>query len=316
MNNIYDLIIIGSGPAGLSAGLYSGRSKLKSLIIEKEKPGGQIASTNEVANYPGSIKDATGPSLIERMVEQSDQFGTERVMDEILQVNLKDNIKVVKGNKAEYKAKSVILATGAKPKLLGCPGEKDFIGRGVSYCSTCDGDFFTGLDVYVVGGGDSAVQEALHLTKFAKKVTIIHRRSELKAAKSLQDRAFKNEKIDYIWDSEVKEIKGEGIVNSIVLENLKTGEKREIIADEEFGTFGVFIFVGYDPQTEVFKEQIELDRGYIKTDEYMRTSLPGVFAAGDCRNTPLRQVITAAADGAIASIYAEKYIHDEFESNN
>ncbi|AFS78101.1 thioredoxin reductase TrxB [Gottschalkia acidurici 9a] len=314
MNDIYDLIIIGSGPAGLSAGLYSGRAKLRALIIEKEKPGGQIASTNEVANYPGSIKDATGPSLIERMVEQSDQFGTERVTDEVREVNLKDKIKVVKSDKGEYKSKSVIIATGAKPKLLGCPGEKDFIGRGVSYCSTCDGDFFTGLDVYVVGGGDSAVQEALHLTKFAKKVTIIHRRSELKAAKSLQDRAFKNEKIDYIWDSEVKEIKGEGIVNSLVLENLKTGEKREIIADDEFGTFGVFIFVGYDPQTEVFKDQIELDRGYIKTDEYMKTSLLGVFAAGDCRNTPLRQVITASADGAIASIYAEKYIHDEFES--
>lgn len=313
MSNIYDVVILGAGPAGLSAGLYAARAKMKTLVIEKEKPGGQIVTTNEVANYPGSVENATGPSLIGRMVSQADEFGAERVVDEIKEVNLTDKVKVIKGSKGEYQAKSVIVATGAKPKLLGCPGEKEFTGKGVSYCATCDGDFFTDFDVYVVGGGDSAVEEAIFLTKFARKVTIIHRRDKLKAAKSIQEKAFNNEKIDFIWDTQIKEIKGEGIVESLVLENLKTGEQSEIVANEDDGTFGVFVFVGFNPQTDLFQGVIDMENGYIKTDSSMKTNVPGVFAAGDCRVTPLRQVITAAADGAVAAIQAEKYIENEFQ---
>ncbi|KNF10133.1 thioredoxin reductase TrxB [Gottschalkia purinilytica] len=313
MSNIYDVVILGAGPAGLSAGLYAARAKMKTLVIEKEKPGGQIVTTNEVANYPGSVENATGPSLIGRMVSQADEFGAERIVDEIKEVNLTDKVKIIKGSKGEYQAKSVIVATGAKPKLLGCPGEKEFTGKGVSYCATCDGDFFTDFDVYVVGGGDSAVEEAIFLTKFARKVTIIHRRDKLKAAKSIQEKAFKNEKIDFIWDTQVKEIKGEGIVESLVLENLKTGEQSEIVANEDDGTFGVFVFVGFNPQTDIFEGVIDMENGYIKTDGSMKTNVPGVFAAGDCRVTPLRQVITAAADGAVAAIQAEKYIENEFQ---
>ena len=312
MEKIYDVVIIGSGPAGLAAGLYAGRATLKTLIIEKEKAGGQIVGTEEVVNYPGSIREATGPSLIARMVEQSDEFGAERVIDTITEVDFSDKIKVLKGEKNEYKAKAVIIATGARPRKIGCPGEKELVGRGVSYCATCDGAFFTGLDVYVVGGGDAAVEEAIFLTKFAKKVTIIHRRGELRAARSIQERAFKNEKIDFIWDSEVKEIKGEGLVEAMILKNKKTGEETEIVASEEDGTFGIFVFVGFLPQTEIFENVVEMERGYIVTDGSMKTDIEGVFAAGDCRVKPLRQVVTATADGATAAIVVEKYIEENF----
>lgn len=313
MENIYDVIIVGSGPAGLSAGIYAGRARLKTLIIEKARAGGQIVTTNEVANYPGSIKDATGPTLIERMVEQVDEFGAERISDTIVEVDFSDKIKVLKGQNGEYKAKAVIIATGAKPRLLGCPGEKELVGKGVSYCATCDGAFFTDLDVYVIGGGDSAVEEALFLTKFARKVTIVHRRDELRAAKSIQEKAFKNDKIEFIWNTEVKEIKGDGIVEAMVLRNRVTGEETEIVADEDDGTFGIFVFIGYVPQTDIFKNIINTDdRGYIITDDNMKTNIKGVFAAGDCRVKSLRQVVTATADGAIAAVQAEKYIEDNF----
>src|SRR5690625_3469672 len=192
---IYDVVIIGGGPAGLSAGLYAARARLKTLIIEKEAYGGQIATTEDVENYPGSITEPTGPELVERMIEQVEDFGAERKTDEITEVDFSGKLKLVKG-KEEYKAKTVIIATGAVPRPIGCPGEEEFTGRGVSYCATCDGPFFEGLEVFVVGGGDSAVEEAIFLTRFAKKVTIIHRRDELRAAKSLQERAFKNPKID------------------------------------------------------------------------------------------------------------------------
>lgn len=313
MSNIYDVIVIGSGPAGLSAGLYSGRAKMKTLIIEKEKAGGQIVSTEEVENYPGSVEHETGPSLIARMVEQVKKFGAERVTDTITEVNLDEDIKVVKGEKAEYQAKAVIIATGAKPRLIGCPGEKEFTGKGVSYCATCDGAFFEDFDVYVIGGGDSAVEEAMFLTKFARKVTIVHRRDTLRAAKSIVEKAEKNEKIDFIWNSEVKEIKGEGIVEAMVLKNRETGEETEIVANEDDGTFGIFVFVGYLPQTDLFKGIIDMDeRGYIPTDDNMKTNIEGVFAAGDNRVKSLRQVVTATADGAIAAIQAEKYIEEKF----
>lgn len=313
MSNLYDVIIIGSGPAGLVAGLYAARAKMKTLILEKEKAGGQIVTTEEVANYPGSIENATGPSLIARMVEQCDEFGAERILDEVKEVHLQDKIKVIKGLKGEYQAKAVIIATGAKPRPIGCPGEKELTGKGVSYCATCDADFFTDLEVYVIGGGDSAVEEAMYLTKFARKVTIVHRRDQLRAAKSIQEKAFKNEKLHFIWNTVVKELKGDGILQSMVLENRVTGEITEIVADEEDGTFGVFVFVGYDPVTSLFEGIVEMENGYIKTDENMRTNIPGVFAAGDCRVKSLRQVVTATADGAIAATQAEKYIESAFE---
>ncbi|MGV8145563.1 MAG: thioredoxin-disulfide reductase [Alkaliphilus sp.] len=314
MEKIYDVIIIGAGPAGLSAGLYAARGKMSTLILEKEKVGGQIVTTEEVANYPGSVPNATGPSLIARMIEQCGEFGAVIEKDTISEVKLDGKIKELIGAKATYQAKTVILASGASPRLMNVPGEKEFTGKGVSYCATCDADFFTDLEVFVIGGGDSAVEEALHLTKFARKVTVVHRRNELRAAKSIQEKAFKHEKIDFVWDTAVKEIKGDGIVESVVFENLKTGEITEHHADEEDGTVGVFVFIGYIPQTSLVKDILETDRtGYIKTDDNMKTSIPGVFVAGDCRVKSLRQVVTAVSDGAIAAIQAEKHIADIFE---
>ncbi|HHV38816.1 MAG TPA: thioredoxin-disulfide reductase [Tepidimicrobium sp.] len=309
---IYDVVILGAGPAGLAAGLYASRARLKTLILEKEKAGGQIATTDEVANYPGSIENATGPSLIERMVEQVDEFGAERKIDTVKEVQLEGETKVVKGEKEEYKAKTVVIATGAIPRPIGCPGEADLVGRGVSYCATCDAAFFEDMEVYVVGGGDTAVEEGMYLSKFARKVTIIHRRDELRAAKSIQEKAFANEKMAFMWDSVVTEIKGDGIVESMIVENVKTGEKTEIVADEDDGTFGIFPFIGFVPATEIFEGIVNMEGGYILTDEDMKTNVPGVFAAGDVRVKSLRQVVTATADGAIAAVQAGKYI-DELE---
>ncbi len=312
MSKIYDLVIIGAGPAGLSAGLYGARGKMSTLIIEKDKTGGQIVTTEEVANYPGSIHDASGPSLIARMAEQADEFGAERIKDNIVDFDFTGKIKILKGEKAQYQAKAVIVATGASPKKLDVPGEKELTGKGVSYCATCDADFFQDMEVFVVGGGDSAVEEAMYLTKFASKVTIVHRRDALRAAKSIQDKAFANSKIEFKWDSVIKEIKGDGIVESVVFENTKTGEVSEYFADEEFGTFGIFVFTGYIPQTDVFKGKLDMNQaGYFVTNQNMETNIPGVFAAGDCREKVLRQVVTATADGAIAAIMAEKYIEHE-----
>lgn len=314
MENIYDVVIIGGGPAGLSAGLYAARGKMSTLILEKEKAGGQIVTTDEVANYPGSMENATGPKLIDRMVEQCNEFGAKFEKDTIKEIKVDEPIKVLVGEKATYKAKSIIIASGAKPRLIGVPGEKELTGKGVSYCATCDADFFTDLEVFVIGGGDSAVEEAIFLTKFARKVTIVHRRDELRAAKSIQEKAFKNPKIDFLWDTVVEEIKGDGIVESVVFKNVKTNELTEYTADEEDGTFGIFVFVGYLPATGIFKGIVDMDEaGYIITDDNMKTNIPGVFAAGDCRVKALRQVITAAADGAIAATQAEKYIENEFE---
>ena len=308
MSEIYDVVIIGAGPAGLAAGLYASRARLKTLILEKEKAGGQIVTTDEVANYPGSVENASGPSLIARMVDQVDEFGAERKLDTIKEIELEGETKVLKGEKGEYKAKTVIIATGANPRPIGCPGEKELTGRGVSYCATCDAAFFEDMEVYVVGGGDTAVEEAMYLTKFARKVTVIHRRDELRAAKSIQEKAFNNEKMNFMWDSVVEEIKGDGIVESMVVKNVKTGELTEIHADEDDGTFGIFVFVGFIPATKLFDGVITMEDGYIKTDEDMNTNIPGVFAAGDCRVKSLRQVVTATADGAIAAVQAGKHI--------
>lgn len=313
MEKIYDLVIIGAGPGGLSAGLYGARAKMDTLIIEKDKTGGQISTTEEVANYPGSIPDASGPTLVARMVEQVEEFGAQKVKDNILEVDFSKDIKVLKGEKDVYKAKAVIVATGASPRKLDVPGEKELTGKGVSYCATCDADFFTDMQVFVVGGGDSAVEEALFLTKFAKQVTIVHRRDSLRAAKSIQEKAFKNPKIDFKWDTAIKEIKGDGIVESVIFENLKTNEVEEYLADEEFGTFGIFVFTGYLPQTDLFKDVLEMDKqGYLITDTKMNSNIKGVFVAGDCRQKTLRQVVTAVADGAIAAVEAEKYVDEHF----
>lgn len=305
---IYDVIIIGAGPAGLAAGLYASRARLKTLIIEKEKAGGQIVTTDEVANYPGSIENATGPTLIARMEEQAKEFGAEFILDTIVDAKLEGETKVLIGEKEEYQSKTVIIATGANPRAIGCPGEKELVGRGVSYCATCDAAFFEDLEVFVVGGGDTAVEEGMYLAKFARKVTIVHRRDELRAAKSIQEKAFANDRMHFMWDSTVEEIKGDGIVESMIVKNTKTGETTEIVAHEDDGTFGIFPFIGFIPATKLFEGKVEMEDGYIPTDANMKTNIDGVFAAGDVRVTPLRQVVTAAADGAIAAVQAEKYI--------
>jgi thioredoxin reductase (NADPH) len=304
---MYDVIVIGGGPAGLSAGLYGSRSKLNVLIIEKEKFGGQVTTTAELENYPGSIEDCTGATLAARMKHQAEEFGTSFVKDVVVDMDLTKQIKVIKGKKEEYQAKAVILATGAQPKLGGFKNENELRGKGVSYCATCDADFFEGLDIAVIGGGDSAITEALYLTKFAESVTIIHRRDSLRAAKSLQEKAFNNPKIKFCWDSTVVEAKGDEILEGLVVKNIKTGELSELEVN------GVFVFVGLDPITAVLQGHVNLDDyGYIPTNEEMETNVEGVFAAGDVRVKKLRQVITAAADGAIAAIVAEEYINEKF----
>ncbi len=310
---MYDVVVIGAGPAGLSAGLYAARAKMSVLILEKDKVGGQIVTTDEVANYPGSVPSATGPSLVNRMVQQCEEFGAKREKDGVKSLKLGDKIKKIHTDSGKIiEAKSIIVATGATPRKIGCPGEKDFTGKGVSYCATCDADFFTDLEVFCIGGGDTAVEEAMFLTKFARKVTIVHRRDTLRAAKSIVEKAMKNDKIQFMWDTEVVEIKGEGIVESIVFKNKKTGETSEYVAHEDDGTFGIFVFVGYLPQTELFTDVLDMENGYIVTDDNMKTNIAGVFAAGDVRKKSLRQVVTATADGAIAAVQAEKYIEDAF----
>ena len=309
MNNIYDVVILGAGPAGLAAGLYAGRSCLKTLIIEKGQDGGQIAITDEIENYPGQIVEGeSGPSLIARMSEQAKKFGAERVSDVIKSVELEGEVKKLVGAKGEYLGKTIILATGAFPRPIGCKNEGKFVGKGISFCATCDANFFEDFEVFVVGGGDSAVEEAMYLTKFARKVSIIHRRDELRAAKSIQEKAFKNPKMNFIWDTVVEEVDGDELLNKMVLKNVKTGELTTYEADEEDGLFGLFGFIGMIPNSGLFEGIIEMDRGYIKTDDNMHTNIPGVYAAGDIRVKSLRQVVTAAADGAIAAMQAEKYL--------
>ncbi len=308
MQQIYDVLIIGAGPAGLSAGLYAGRSRLTTLLIEKEKDGGQIVITSEVENYPGCIEEESGSSLVARMTRQTENFGVERVRDTIVQVDFSGEVKVLTGKKGEYFGRTVIIATGAYPRPIGCEGERELIGKGVSYCATCDGNFFEDMDIYVVGGGDTAVEEAMYLTKFGRKVTIIHRRDQLRAARSIQEKAHKNPKIHFMWDTVITKLKGDGLLEAMTVKNVRTGEEFEILAPEEDGTFGVFGFIGFLPQSAVFAEAITIYDGYILTNENMETNIPGVFAAGDIRVKQVRQVVTAAADGAIAAMMAEKYL--------
>ena len=312
MEALYDVIILGGGPAGLAAGLYAGRSRMKTLLIEKGASGGQIALSADVENYPGQMLEGeTGVTLSARMAEQCQRFGVERAADTIREVQLTGEVKCLTGGKGEYRARTVIIASGASPRPIGCENEKEFTGKGISYCATCDGAFFRGLDVYVAGGGDSAVEEAIFLTRFARRVTVIHRRDALRAARSIQERAFANPKISFLWDSVVVRADGSDVLNALTVKNVKTGKLTEVRASQEDGMLGLFGFVGYLPNTGLFQDQLPLESGYIRTDEDMRTAIPGVFAAGDVRVKILRQVVTAAADGAIAAVQAERYLAEQ-----
>lgn len=297
----FDTIILGGGPAGLSAAIYASRGAVSTAIVDLNMLGGQPSNYLELENYPG-FQVIGGYDLMEKFEEHADKFGVKKFpMQEIQSVDLKS--KTIVTNEYEFKAKTIIIATGAQPMKLGVPGEKEFVGRGVSYCAVCDGAFYRNKVVAVVGGGNAAVEEAMYLTKFADKVYVIHRRNELRADKIVQERAFKNDKIEFIWDSVVKEIKGDNLVNTAVLENVKTKEISNLAVN------GVFPYIGMTPNVENISGQLEQDaRGFIVTDETMATSVEGVFAIGDVRTTPLRQVITAAADGAIGAVYAVKYL--------
>lgn len=313
MNKIYDLIIIGGGPAGLSAGLYAGRARLNTLIVEKESTGGQINSTSEIVNYPGVVK-TTGPNLTSDMRTQAENFGVQFQTADVLDINFDEDIKTIKTNNGELKSRAVIIATGASPRKLGFPGEIEYGGRGVAYCATCDGEFFKGLEVIVIGAGYAAAEEAIYLTRFAKKVIIIAREPEFTCAKSIGDKVKANSKIEIRFNTEVLEAVGDDVLRSVKLINNVTNEKSEYFPPKEDGTFGIFVFVGYEPQTKIFKNKIEMDRyGYILTNENMETSIKGVYAAGDLRPKLLRQVVTAVADGAIAATDAERYVASEKE---
>ncbi|MET3697532.1 thioredoxin reductase (NADPH) [Bacillus oleivorans] len=306
---IYDVIIAGAGPAGMTAAVYTSRANLSTLMIERGVPGGQMANTEDVENYPG-FESILGPELSNKMFEHAKKFGAEYAYGDIKEIVDGEEYKIVKAGSKEYKARSVIISTGAEYKKLGVPGENELGGRGVSYCAVCDGAFFKQRELVVVGGGDSAVEEGVYLTRFATKVTIVHRRDELRAQKILQQRAFDNEKIDFIWNHTVKEIHGEnGKVSSVTLVSTETGE------EQEFKTDGVFIYIGMVPLSKPFANLgITNSAGYIETDEKMETRVPGIFAAGDIREKTLRQIVTATGDGSIAAQSAQHYVEELIEA--
>ncbi|ADL13761.1 thioredoxin-disulfide reductase [Acetohalobium arabaticum] len=309
MSKIYDVLIVGGGPAGLAAGLYASRSKLDTLLLEtNSQVGGQVSTYHEMENYPGAL-DTSAPELMENFREHAEEFGTEIKQAEVEEIKPDGFIKTVSTKDGtEYKAKSVIVATGAEPRRLGVPGEDEFKGKGVSYCATCDADFFVDLEVVVVGNGNSAIEEALYLTKFASKVTVvvIHDEGTMDADKIYQERAYANDKIEFVWNSTLEEAKGDGLVDTAVLKNIKTGEKTDFSCD------GIFIFIGRVPRTDFLEGTVELtDNGYLKTDDKLETNVPGVYAAGDVREKFLRQVVTAAADGATTATAAGGYIEEE-----
>ena len=310
-NNVEKMIIIGSGPAGYTAALYTARANLQPLLFTGNEIGGQVAITYEVENYPGFPEGLTGPELVEKFQQQAEKFGARIEYDWVSGVDFGQHPFVVRTANGERKAEAVIVTTGATPRKLGVPGEKEYTGFGVSYCGTCDGFFFRGKEVIVVGGGDSAVEEGLFLTKFANKVTVIHRRDELRASKILQDRAFSNPKMEWKWSTVVERINAVGgdgngtppKVVSATLKDLKSGESYD------FPTDGVFVFVGHTPNSELFRSQLDIDdAGYIKTDRRYHTSVPGVFAAGEIQDPVFRQVITSAGQGAAAAMQAEKFL--------
>lgn len=305
-DSAYDVIIIGGGPSGLTAGLYASRARLKTLLLEKMGCGGQSAITDFIENYPGFPEGIGGYELAAKFEEQAKRFGLETRMEEVRSVSPQEaGIITVETLDARYTAGAVIVACGARFKMLGVPGEEELRGKGVSYCATCDGPFFRDKEVIVAGGGDSAIQEAIYLTRFTRKVTIVHRRGALRATKILQDRAFANPKISIVWNSKIAAIKGNEKVESVSVLNTVDGRETAIKAD------GIFIFIGWDPNTEFLGGQVQRDKGgYIITDDEMKTSLAGVFACGDARKKLLRQVVTAAGEGAVAAVAAQEYLDD------
>ncbi len=309
---IYDVIVIGGGAAGMSAGIYSGRAKMKTLVLEQSSVGGQAKTTNEIVNYPG-IRHTTGPKLMEEMHLQAEDFGVKFMQAEVLEAKLEGEVKVLKTTNGDFETRSVIIATGATPRTLGFPGEAEYRGRGVAYCATCDGEFYTGLEVFVIGAGFAAAEEAIFLTRFARKVTVIAREPEFTCAKTIADKVLAHPKIEVKFNTEIVEATGDELLRRVKFINNQTQETFEHVAAED-ETFGIFIFAGYVPQTKVFNGLVEMDKwGYIITDENMHTSVEGVYAAGDLRPKVLRQVVTAVADGAIASLEAEKYVAHEKE---
>jgi len=299
----WDVAIIGAGPAGLSAGLYCARAKLSTVIIEKMYPGGQAALTDKIENYPGFPEGINGMQLTENMKQQAEKFGAKILNGEVQGIEKQGDTFYIKLKNETLEAATVILAMGAQARKLGIEDEERYIGRGISYCATCDGAFYTGSPVAMVGGGDTAIEEALFLTRFASKIYVIHRRDQLRATKILQERAFNNEKIEFVWNSVVKGIKGDPMVQEVIVENVKTGEQRTLSVD------GLFVAIGWVPNTGIVKDLLKLDeQGYIITDENMQTEIPGLFAAGDVRKKSLRQVVTAVADGAQAAVSVEKYL--------
>ncbi len=298
----YDVIVVGAGPGGLSAAIYARRAGLKTLVLERATEGGQITLTNVVEDYPG-FSSISGEELAEKFADHAREFGVKFANEEVMQIDLQGDVKKVKTDlNNEYTAKVVVVATGSNPRKLGVPGEEEFTNRGVSYCAVCDGSFFKGKEVVVIGGGDSAVEEGIYLSKIASKVRIIHRRDKLRAQKIIQDRAFKIPNIEFIWDTVVTEIGGKDSVEYVTLKNVKSGETSKL------ETSGVFIYVGLVPNSELVKENVNVDQnGFILTDEHMETNVKGVYAVGDVRKTVLRQVLTAAADGAIAAVDLTKY---------
>ncbi|MGP4077307.1 thioredoxin-disulfide reductase [Halobacillus sp. K22] len=307
-DRIYDVIIAGAGPAGMTAAVYTSRANLDTLMLERGIPGGQMANTEDVENYPG-YESILGPDLSNKMFDHAKKFGAEYAYGDIKEVIDGKEYKTIKAGKKEYKARTIIITTGAQYKELGVPGERELGGRGVSYCAVCDGAFFRDKELVVVGGGDSAVEEGVYLTRFASKVTIVHRRDELRAQKILQDRAFDNDKIDFIWDTVVTSInEQDGKVGSVTLHNKKTNQ------EYEFNTNGTFIYIGLIPLSKPFESLgVTNEQGYIETDEKMETKVPGVFAAGDIREKELRQIVTATGDGSIAAQSAQHYIENLLE---
>lgn len=305
---IYDVVIIGAGPAGMTAAVYTSRGNLSTLMIERGIPGGQMANTEEVENYPG-FEHILGPELSTKMFDHAKKFGAEYTYGDVKEIIDGEAFKTIKAGGKEYKARAIILTPGAEYKKMGIPGETELGGRGVSYCAVCDGAFFRNKELVVVGGGDSAVEEGVYLTRFASKVTIVHRREELRAQKILQDRAFANEKIDFIWNHTVKEINDEkGKVGSVTLASTVDDSEHEFKAD------GVFIYIGMLPLTKPFASLgILNENGYILTNDQMETNIPGIFAAGDVREKTLRQIVTATGDGSIAAQAAQHYIEELHE---
>ena len=300
-----NVVIIGSGPAGLTAAIYAARAELKPVVISGMQPGGQITLTTMVENFPGFPDGIMGPDLMDNMRKQAERFGTRFIDEEVIEVDFKSKPFTIKTDSQEIKTKTVIIASGAVAKWLGVPGEKEFMGKGVSGCATCDGFFFRGKEVVVVGGGDTALEDALYLTKFANTVTIIHRRDQFRASKIMQERVFANSKIKIIWDSVVTEIKGDNKVTGVKIKNVKTGEEKELKTD------GVFVAIGHSPATEIFKGQIEIDdQGFIVKKENTETSVKGVFVAGDVADRRYKQAIVAAGEGAKAAIDVEKYLQE------